>query len=70
MLAVEGYGHTILDKSTCADQAVARYLLDGQAPHDGATCAQSVQPFAPAPAPAGAPESAQPQLSSRPARRP
>ncbi len=60
MLTVEGYGHTILGKSTCADEAVARYLVDGRAPRDGATCAQSIQPFAAAPA--AVPQTAQPQL--------
>lgn len=45
VLTVEGYGHTILGKSSCADQAVASYLLRGAAT-DGATCAQDVAPFA------------------------
>lgn len=44
VLTVEGWGHTIIGKSTCADDAVARYLVDLDAT-DGATCAQDVVPF-------------------------
>ncbi|WP_251152817.1 alpha/beta fold hydrolase [Cellulosimicrobium sp. Marseille-Q4280] len=44
VLTVEGWGHTILGKSACAEEAVARYLVDGEAT-DGATCAQDVVPF-------------------------
>lgn len=44
VLTVDGWGHTILGKSACADEAVARYLVDGEAT-DGATCAQDVVPF-------------------------
>lgn len=47
MLTVEGYGHTSLGKSRCADATVTRYLVDGQAPRDGARCAQDTPPFAP-----------------------
>ena len=39
VLTVEGWGHTIIGKSACADDAVARYLGDLAAP-DGATAAQ------------------------------
>ncbi|MBR7741870.1 alpha/beta fold hydrolase [Phycicoccus sp. BSK3Z-2] len=44
VLTVEGYGHTTLGVSTCADAAIARYLLDLEAT-DGATCGQDVPPF-------------------------
>lgn len=44
VLTVEGWGHTIIGKSACADAAVARYLVDLVAT-DGATCAQDVVPF-------------------------
>ncbi|QJW35264.1 alpha/beta hydrolase [Cellulosimicrobium protaetiae] len=44
VLTVEGWGHTIIGKSACADAAVARYLVDLDAT-DGATCAQDVVPF-------------------------
>lgn len=50
MLTVEGYGHTILGKSSCADEAVAAYLIGGTTPTKGATCAQDVAPFSPTPA--------------------
>lgn len=52
VLTIEGWGHTVLGKSTCADLAVAVYLIDLVAA-DGATCAQDLVPFA-QPAPAGA----------------
>lgn len=44
VLTVEGWGHTVIGKSACADDAVARYLVDLDAT-DGATCAQDVVPF-------------------------
>lgn len=44
MLTVEGWGHTILGVSSCADAAVADYLLSGRAT-DGAVCPQDVAPF-------------------------
>ncbi|MHA7135232.1 alpha/beta hydrolase [Oerskovia turbata] len=44
VLTVEGWGHTIIGKSACADAAVARYLVDLTAT-DGTTCAQDVLPF-------------------------
>jgi pimeloyl-ACP methyl ester carboxylesterase len=47
VLTVEGYGHTILGKSACADEAVARYLVDGT--RDVATCDQDLAPFSPEP---------------------
>lgn len=48
VMTVEGWGHTTLGASTCADAAIARYLVDGEA-DDGATCEQDVEPFAPVP---------------------
>jgi pimeloyl-ACP methyl ester carboxylesterase len=45
LLTVAGWGHTSLFLSACADQAVARYLLDGTAPPPGTVCTQDVGPF-------------------------
>ncbi len=53
LVTVEGYGHTIIGRSSCADDLVTAYLLDGQAPADGTTCAQDTAPFAPVPAARG-----------------
>ncbi len=44
VLTLDGWGHTILGKSACADEAVARYLVDGEA-DDGAVCAPDSGPF-------------------------
>ncbi len=44
MLTLDGWGHTILGKSACADEAVARYLVD-LAATDGAVCAPDARPF-------------------------
>ena len=49
MLTVEGFGHTIIGKSRCADAAVADYLVDGGLPAAGASCEQDTAPFTPAP---------------------
>ena len=46
LLTVEGWGHTSLFLSACADQTIARYLLTVTAPAPGATCRQDVVPFA------------------------
>jgi hypothetical protein len=46
MLTVEGWGHTTVGVSTCADAAIARYLVTLEA-DDGAVCQQDVVPFAP-----------------------
>lgn len=46
LLTVEGWGHTSLFLSLCADQAVSKYLLTGDPPAPGTTCAQDVPPFA------------------------
>ena len=45
LLTVAGWGHTSLGLSVCADEAVARYLVDGALPVPGAVCAQDVVPF-------------------------
>lgn len=45
MLTLEGWGHTILGKSRCADRRVARYLVHRKAT-DGATCRPDQRPFA------------------------
>ncbi|WP_265523463.1 alpha/beta hydrolase [Oerskovia flava] len=47
VLTVEGWGHTTLGASVCADAAIARYLVDGEAPTE-ATCEQDLVPFGPA----------------------
>lgn len=46
LLTVEGWGHTSLFLSACADEAVSQYLLTGDPPSPGTTCAQDVPPFA------------------------
>ena len=48
VLTVEGYGHTSLGLSACADAAIASYLVDLEAT-DGATCTQDIAPFQTAP---------------------
>jgi pimeloyl-ACP methyl ester carboxylesterase len=45
LLTVEGWGHTSLFLSACADQAVADYLLTGVPPADGTVCTQDIAPF-------------------------
>jgi pimeloyl-ACP methyl ester carboxylesterase len=50
LLTVDGWGHTTLGKSTCADAVIADYLVDGRPPRDGAVCAQDVVPFTSPPA--------------------
>ncbi|GAA3561248.1 alpha/beta hydrolase [Kribbella ginsengisoli] len=50
MLTVEGYGHTTLFKSSCADARITAYLTTLQAPADGSTCQQDRKPFDPIPA--------------------
>ncbi|TDD19071.1 hypothetical protein E1218_24730 [Kribbella turkmenica] len=42
--------HTVLGKSTCADNLITAYLTTLTAPADGATCTQDRQPFGPVPA--------------------
>jgi hypothetical protein len=46
LLTVNGYGHTSLFKSSCADRYVSRYLLTGRIPPAGTVCGIDVVPFA------------------------
>lgn len=48
VLTVEGYGHTTINVSACADAAIADYVIDLEAT-DGAVCQQDVLPFQDAP---------------------
>jgi len=45
LLTVEGWGHTSLFLSRCADRVVSQYLLTGRARPQGATCYQDFDPF-------------------------
>jgi pimeloyl-ACP methyl ester carboxylesterase len=45
LLTLDGWGHTAIGKSACVDAAIARYLVDGDPPQDGAVCAPDVVPF-------------------------
>jgi TAP-like protein len=45
LLTVEGYGHTSLFKSSCADRYVSRYLLTGRVPPKGTVCGIDEVPF-------------------------
>ncbi|WP_328321189.1 alpha/beta hydrolase [Kribbella sp. NBC_00382] len=47
LLTVEGYGHTTLFKSSCADSRITKYLTTLTAPADGTTCGQDYKPFDP-----------------------
>ncbi len=49
MVTVEGWGHTTLGKSACADAHITAYLTQLKAPADGSTCQQDRGPFDPAP---------------------
>ncbi|MFD6142299.1 alpha/beta fold hydrolase [Promicromonospora sp. NPDC060271] len=44
MLTVDGWGHTTIGRSSCADAAIARYLVTLEA-DDGAVCEQDLVPF-------------------------
>jgi pimeloyl-ACP methyl ester carboxylesterase len=46
-LTVDGWGHTTIGRSNCADAAIAEYLVTLEA-DDGAVCEQDLVPFAPA----------------------
>ena len=54
LLTVNGWGHTALFMSHCADAAIERYLIDIATPPPGTTCDQDVAPFT-TPAAASAP---------------
>ena len=46
LLTVNGYGHTaFLNPSTCANDYVSRYVVDGTLPPPGTVCSQDQQPF-------------------------
>ena len=46
LLTVDGYGHTeLLNPSSCAQQYISDYLLDGTVPPEGTRCAQDAAPF-------------------------
>ena len=51
MVTVNGWGHTTIGKSACADAAITKYLVNLQAPADGSNCEQDRRPFDPPPAP-------------------
>lgn len=46
LLTVNGWGHTSIFMSQCADATIERYLVEGATPPAGATCDQDVPPFA------------------------
>ena len=46
LLTVEGWGHTSLFLSQCADAIASTYLLTSNAP-PSSTCTQDFTPFAP-----------------------
>lgn len=46
LLTVDGFGHTqLLNRSACAQELVAAYLVDGTLPPEGTRCAQDGSPF-------------------------
>lgn len=45
LLTVEGWGHTTIGLSACADAVQADYLLTGEVPAQDVTCQQDVAPF-------------------------
>jgi pimeloyl-ACP methyl ester carboxylesterase len=46
LLTVDGYGHTaLLNPSSCANQYMSEYFVDGTLPSEGTVCRQDVQPF-------------------------
>jgi hypothetical protein len=46
LLTVHAWGHTSLGFSSCADEALTRYLVDGVTPAPGTVCPADVVPFA------------------------
>lgn len=48
MVTVNGWGHTTIGKSRCADDLITRYLVTRRAPADGSSCGQDRGPFDPA----------------------
>ncbi|HEY3556294.1 MAG TPA: alpha/beta hydrolase [Kribbella sp.] len=49
IVTVEGWGHTTIGKSACADKLTTEYLTRLKAPADGTTCNQDRKPFDPVP---------------------
>ncbi|HZX06330.1 alpha/beta hydrolase [Kribbella sp.] len=49
MVTVEGWGHTTIGKSACADKLTTDYLTTLKAPADNTTCQQDRKPFDPVP---------------------
>jgi len=45
LLTLDGWGHTAFLKSACIDNAMVRYLVDGQLPPSGTVCTPDVMPF-------------------------
>jgi pimeloyl-ACP methyl ester carboxylesterase len=45
LLSLNGWGHVSIFLSQCVDQAVAKYLLDGNLPPEGTVCNQDLTPF-------------------------
>jgi hypothetical protein len=46
LLTVQGYGHTaLLNPSTCANDYLVSYLVDGRLPPSGTVCQQDFVPF-------------------------
>jgi hypothetical protein len=59
MVTLNGWGHTTLLQSACADAMVTSYLVGLKSPVDGAVCQPDRQPFAPGAAAARGPVGAQ-----------
>jgi len=66
---VEGWGHTTLFLSACADALYSAYFLTGIAPADGTVCTQDFTPFTFAPTAAAEDASAADTLVRREVRR-
>ncbi|WP_337662283.1 alpha/beta hydrolase [Actinoalloteichus sp. AHMU CJ021] len=47
LLISEGAGHIAAQQSTCVVRAISEYLVEGDSPAEGATCAREGDPFAP-----------------------
>jgi pimeloyl-ACP methyl ester carboxylesterase len=47
LLTLHAWGHTSLFLSSCADEAITRYLVDLTTPAPGTVCQQDVVPFSP-----------------------
>lgn len=48
VVTLNGWGHTTIGQSKCADATTTAYLVDLKAPADGSTCEPDRQPFDPA----------------------